>query len=680
VEVGPAQDATRRPLWRAFAISLHDHMKALGLAGSMFWGQAFDDVPDKGLVAILAEAAPEVYWACAGHGRGPDATFRAASRAYGVDLGDTSLQGWKNPFIHLLMPRAFGSVICVEGTSTPFTHRVLVDRAIYTGFNGIGRMGADYFGATWCNGFSGGQWNMVGRSCVQTLWPGREGAEASARHEALLEGTQETEARIFLEQALDRKILPEGIAAEVQKVVDRHCHETLYIPGGSASVYLMDYTGDWQARSRRLYQAAAKVAETIGLDVDRTAFGEASLEVMGRSVRDEVSVPALGRTRLSLKLRNWSAQPRAWRAASADPWIVPEKAEGTVAGHQELGIILDGTALRAGSDVSGTFTVTDVAAGTAYRIKIAAKVEKAIEFKVRRELQFVSGGGSGAEQPRLIRVVLEPVLNVPAGGSDSKEYLLVSRAAEKQPWRIEGSCEWLVAEPSSGEIGPDSSVRVKITARPPDKEGARHEPTLTFTAGGAIKEEYKITTYVIPPYQTPAVPAGDAVYLNDLDPKLMKWHVEAGFSKDTKGFRPWFISQNPTPNYKRREEQPTTPSTPYTMGNKPFSRGLWASPNHETVYQVEGAGFTAFAAEAGFYDGLAKRAYANLGAVVSFEIYVDGKLRAQSGLMRFGDAPRLLVADHLEGAKAVKLVTRRHDLVNDWYCLATWGDPRFYKR
>jgi hypothetical protein len=48
--------------------------------------------------------------------------------------------------------------------------------------------------------------------------------------------------------------------------------------------------------------------------------------------------------------------------------------------------------------------------------------------------------------------------------------------------------------------------------------------------------------------------------------------------------------------------------------------------------------------------------------------------------MRFGDAPRLLVADHLEGAKAVKLVTRRHDLVNDWYCLATWGDPRFYKR
>jgi len=286
--------------------------------------------------------------------------------------------------------------------------------------------------------------------------------------------------------------------------------------------------------------------------------------------------------------------------------------------------------------ITGWKPVPPVAAGTAYCIKIAAKVEKAIEFKVRRELQ---------------------------------------------PWRIESSSAWLLAEPSSGEIGPESSMRVKITAQPNGKEGAVHDSTLTLTAaGGAVKEDYKIRTYVIPPYQRPAVPAGEAVYLNDLDQKLMTWHVEAGFSKDTKGFRPWFISPNPTPNYKRREEQPTTPTTPYTMGSKTFSRGLWVSPCHETIYRVEGAGFAAFAAQVGFYDGLAKRAYANLGAVVNFEIYVDGTLRTQSGPMRFGDAPRLLAADRLEGAREVKLVTRRDDLVNDWYCLATWGDPRFYRR
>ena len=47
--------------------------------------------------------------------------------------------------------------------------------------------------------------------------------------------------------------------------------------------------------------------------------------------------------------------------------------------------------------------------------------------------------------------------------------------------------------------------------------------------------------------------------------------------------------------------------------------------------------------------------------------------------MRFGEKPRLLGADRLEGARRVKLVTRRDDLVDDWYCVATWADPRFLK-
>jgi len=45
--------------------------------------------------------------------------------------------------------------------------------------------------------------------------------------------------------------------------------------------------------------------------------------------------------------------------------------------------------------------------------------------------------------------------------------------------------------------------------------------------------------------------------------------------------------------------------------------------------------------------------------VVSLEICVGGKLRTPSGLMKSGDASRLLVAGNLDGAKQVKLVTRR---------------------
>ena len=674
VEVGPDQDATRRPLWRAFAGSLYEHMKGLGLEKSMYYGQAFDDVPDKSLVTLLAEATPGVYWTGAAHGRGPDATFRISSRAYGVDLGSSSLLGWKTPFVHMLMPRMAGSVICVEGTTTPYTHRVMVDRGLYSGFNGVGRMGADWFNATWFSGFSGGQWNMVGRSCVQTLWPGTDGPEASARHEAMLEGVQEGEARIFIEQALDRKVLPEVLATEVQAVLNRHCYETFYIPGGAADPYLMDYITDWQGRSRRLFAAAAKVANQVGLDVDQVSFGE---------MLDKVAVPTGMKAKITVRLRNWTDKPRTWKAAGSEPWIAPEKAEGTVTGRQDMAIVLDGTALTDGAEVTGKVTITDVASGTSYPVTVAAKVVKGLELMLRREIEFVSGGGSGSEGPKLIHAAIEPVFNCPVGGSDAREFFLVNRSAEQLSWTLASDAAWLKLEPAGGQIAPDSSVKVKVTAAPPDKTGALHEPAITVSAaGGKVKDSGTIKVYVIPPYVRPAVPAGGGVYLNDLDQdKTVKRHVYAGFTRGVRRQRPWTIPEDPRPLYQLgHQEPPVTATTPYTMGKKTFTRGLWVAPTHETVYDISGLGFTAFAAEVGFLDGLGKKnRYANMGAVVSFEVYVDGKLAAQSGLMKVGDDPRLLVVDGLAGAKTVTLATRRDDRVDDWYTSATWGDPRFIK-
>jgi len=182
-------------MWRTFAASLCDHMASLGLRDAMFWGHTFDETPDPGLIGILAGVAPDVGWAAGSHGRKPDATFRACGRAYGVELQPASLHGWKNPFIHLLIARYAGSVICVEGTSTPFTYRVMCDRAIHCGFNGLGRVGADYFHWTWFDGCRANQYNIAGRAIVQTLWPGKAGVDGGARNEGLLEGLQEAEAR-----------------------------------------------------------------------------------------------------------------------------------------------------------------------------------------------------------------------------------------------------------------------------------------------------------------------------------------------------------------------------------------------------------------------------------------------------------------------------------------------------
>jgi hypothetical protein len=706
--LGPEQAATRGPVWRAFARSLYDHVRTLGLADAMYWGQTFDDVPDKGLIPLLAEAAPGVAWTCAGHARGPDATFRVAARAYGVDLTPHSFQGWKNPFIHLLMGRTGGSVICVEGCSTPFCWRVMCDRAIYCGFNGLGRIGADYFHKTWFDGVKGGYWCMVGRACVQTLWPGAADVESSTRVEAMLEGIQEAEARIYLEQMLDRKVLPDDLAREVQGVLDDHFRGTLHVGAGGTDYGTMDIACNWQDRSRRLYQTAAKVAEKTGLDVDRSSFGETSLSVVyTESVAGSTSgaplagatftggqlvVPALGQTRAAIKLRNWSGQPRRWKAASADAWIVPEKSAGTAAAHEELGILLDGKTLAPGSDVSGTLEVTDVAAGTTYPVQIRARVERGIELRLRREIRFWTGGGAGAEQPNLIRYLVEPVLNPPSDGSDAKEFSLLNRTPRPQVWKIASDWDGLSALPASGVLPPFGTVPVKLVARPRPTQGAALQPTLTLTAvGGAVVDRYPVQVYVIPPYQRPAVPAGSTVYLNDLDPKRMTWHVDAGYSRDWKGPRPWWIEQggglpfysrvNRTGDKLEGVRREDAAQAPFQMGGKTFARGLWVSPQHETVYNIEGAGFAAFAAEVGTYANCTREhgGISSETTRVSFEIYVDGELRAQSGLMVPANLPRLLVAGNLQGAKQIKLVTRREDLLSDAYTTRTWADPRFIR-
>ena len=65
-------------------------------------------------------------------------------------------------------------------------------------------------------------WGFPGRPCNMLTWPGPAGAESSARFEALLEGFQETEARIFLEQTLDRGYVAKETAAEAQRALDDH--------------------------------------------------------------------------------------------------------------------------------------------------------------------------------------------------------------------------------------------------------------------------------------------------------------------------------------------------------------------------------------------------------------------------------------------------------------------------
>ena len=80
-----------------------------------------------------------------------------------------------------------------------------------------------------------------------------------ARFEALLEGIQEAEARIFIEKAIDGGRLPGPLAKKAGKLLARHFQETNFCQGNSIVHGMEEYHYGWQERSRRLYKLTAEV-------------------------------------------------------------------------------------------------------------------------------------------------------------------------------------------------------------------------------------------------------------------------------------------------------------------------------------------------------------------------------------------------------------------------------------
>ncbi len=143
--------------------------------------------------------------------------------------------------------------------SHPFAYRVFLDHALALGRCGFNRIGADEWASIHYDGMRIPTW-IVGMPVLFTLWPGEHGAESSARFEALIEGIQEGEARIFLEKALDSGKLPASLAQRARNVLDRHFQETGFFQNKLCIYELEKYYYGWQGRSRDLYQAAAEVA------------------------------------------------------------------------------------------------------------------------------------------------------------------------------------------------------------------------------------------------------------------------------------------------------------------------------------------------------------------------------------------------------------------------------------
>ncbi len=257
-----------RPAWEAFARSLAAHMKARGLDRSMYWGAPLEGEADPQLKDILAAAAQGVFWAACAHEIMYNAKYALNDRFYHV-ISDIRYQGgwrnfrddqgWRSKTLHLANPRVGGTCFALHTTSHPFAYRVMVDRALAMGRNGFSWVGADEWAAIHYDAAEIVRW-VTGTPVLFLLWPGEAGAESSARFEALLEGIQETEARIFVEQAIEAGRVPAPLAARLKKALADHFDATTFFLGNSIIYGIEQYHHGWQARSRRLYQAAAAVA------------------------------------------------------------------------------------------------------------------------------------------------------------------------------------------------------------------------------------------------------------------------------------------------------------------------------------------------------------------------------------------------------------------------------------
>ena len=632
--------------WKSFAVALQSHGRARGWLDSVYWGFPWDLWGDSKLLPVLSEYAPEIKWAVTSHSanlRGPVSVVSTVTQ-YRLDV--VSKEGWRNAKPNLLNPRSGNQVISTNGNSPPFAFRLMADRALVSGMNGLARLGADYWQDTYFLGaknfFSGG---AAGMPCTYLLWPGAEGAETSQRYEALLEGVQEAEARIFLEQALSGGILPKELADETRRTLLEHNRETLYISAGRVGTQIYDYAARWRERSQRLFAAAAAVALVSGFDVDSQKIDAATTEG--------------GTTHVAIKLRNWTSNPRSWKATVDQPWIKLSLAQGTTTGHEILDITLDAAASIKGATAAGTLTITDVATGRTFPVRIGITVGKSFEFVVPEAYDHVNRTVYLDAKPAAPHVVL----NANAGAETVRDFVLTNYSTRPLSFKASASTPWLSTDPPAAEVPPQSPFPIRIKARPPAENSAVYDELLTLTDVGSGKDQkIRVVVHAMNPApDTVAAPTGPSVFLETLPLVSHSGRIEGRPDEDDG--KPFFNKVSIGSSIRV-----TAPAHTYI-----------AMPDEESIFKIEDSGAAAFSAKVYLWPEHAKQVREGRNNVkVAFEVYVDGKIAAESGLLDATAEPRILVARIPAGAKMLKLVTRYDTPEAHPYLFALWEEPKVY--
>jgi hypothetical protein len=267
-------------LWVDCCKAIREHLNAQGISDDhILFGIFHDKVGEinEALIKALHKEIPEVGWARASHFggkkgvwlgdagksvvhkvkwdaclrgagqyiKGNESPFRFEKKGDPTTYRVSSHMGWKNPQAPLSNSMWDNDVIGLGLLSPLWEMRVFPEMVITTAYRGFAQACLD--GYERCpRGFG---------PCIRWLvYPTARRVDGSAQFEALCEGLQEAEARIFLE---GKDALPE----DVQNLLDRRTER-----GWQVSMVPIDcgqgaewYAG-WQERSWNLFAAAARVA------------------------------------------------------------------------------------------------------------------------------------------------------------------------------------------------------------------------------------------------------------------------------------------------------------------------------------------------------------------------------------------------------------------------------------
>ncbi|MFH1022286.1 MAG: glycoside hydrolase domain-containing protein [Planctomycetota bacterium] len=264
-----------RKLWKPFfeEIKAHGRKAGLGQDAAIALGISQDCGIHKDVVAFFKEIVPEAGWHYGAHGREQTKGFIFSEYLYVPweipSPRVTRNYGWQNKPTVLICQRMY------EANQPPEVTRTIGERALLLGDNGAGRMGIDYWPVKgsvespggrglfnrWPESSSGQRSPFI----YNLALPGKAGAVASIKYEAMREGFQESEARIFVEEAILSKKISGERAERAQNLLDRRAQicRLLHSRWESEAMAATPDEG-WQKLSADLYRLAAEVAGKTG--------------------------------------------------------------------------------------------------------------------------------------------------------------------------------------------------------------------------------------------------------------------------------------------------------------------------------------------------------------------------------------------------------------------------------